>query len=278
VRDSYVHHGSSNDSGSNYGITIMFWNSDHKIENNIIRDTRHSIVFNGGGSGCAILYNYTMDNWESVMGTPTTPDSILSEDLIMHGAHPHMNLLEGNYVISIAGDYFHGSSSHNTLFRNYVAGKRDTPAFSWGVWSIDVMNYSRYYNLVGNVIGQTSWTSGTVLANGNCSPPEPAAMRFGCTASPGSYGDSQSYSTTTKHGNYDYIADGVTYWDGGADHALKNSMYYNSKPSFFGSLAWPPFGPDVSPMVRSLPAKDRYDGKGTSGSRQPSPPINLTVQ
>ncbi len=278
VRDNYVHTGSGHDSGANYGITIFFWNSDHKVENNIVRDTRHSIVFAGGGSGCAILYNYSMDNWESVMGSPAVPDSNLSEDMISHGAHPHMNLYEGNYVINFSADYYHGSASHNTFFRNYVAGKRNTPSFSWGVWGIDDMDYSRYYNIVGNVIGQPGWTSGSVLANGSCSPSEPAAYRFGCTGSPGSYGDGLPYSTAIKHGNYDYVSDSVAYWDGGSDHTLMKSMYYNSAPSFMAGYQWPPFGPDLNPMVGNLPAKDRYEGKSISPASKPSPPLNLTIQ
>jgi hypothetical protein len=57
-------------------------------------------------------------------------------------------------------------------------------------------------NIVGNVIGMSSWTSGTVIANGSdCSPPEPTAIRFGCDGQPDSYTDAQSRSTTILHGN-----------------------------------------------------------------------------
>jgi hypothetical protein len=277
VRDNYIHHGAGNDSGANYGISIMFWNSNHKIENNIVRDTRHSISFAGGGSGCAVLYNYTTDNWESVPGSPTVPNTNLSEDIMSHGAHPHMNLFEGNYTTNTSADYYHGSASHNTFFRNYFAGKRNTPSYSWGVWGIDIMNYSRYYNLVGNVIGQTTWSPGSVLGNGNCSPSEPTAYRFGCTGSPGSYSDTLSYSTTIKHANYDFITDGVAYWDGGSDHTLMSSMYYDAAPSFLAGYHWPPIGPDLNPLVGSLPAKDRYEGNSVS-VKLPSAPVNLKVQ
>ena len=63
VRDSYVHDGLSSASGANYGIYFEFTNGDHKIENNIMRHNRHGIVYQGGGSGTAILYNYMDDNF-----------------------------------------------------------------------------------------------------------------------------------------------------------------------------------------------------------------------
>ena len=37
-----------------------------------------------------------------------------------HGAHPFMNLFEGNVYPNFEFDFAHGSSSHNTLFRNYI--------------------------------------------------------------------------------------------------------------------------------------------------------------
>src|SRR5256712_9680477 len=55
VRDGYYHHGAGNDGGMNYGVEVINWNSAHKIENNIVRDTRHAIVF-AGGSGSVVLY------------------------------------------------------------------------------------------------------------------------------------------------------------------------------------------------------------------------------
>src|SRR5262249_792998 len=123
-RRNYHHTGAGHDSGANYGIEFYHWNSRHKVEDCVVRDTRHSIIFEGGGCGCVILYNYTDDNWESVQGAPTTPDnSILSEDIVAnHGAHPYMNLWEGNASSCWWGDYTQGSSSHNTLLRNSLRG------------------------------------------------------------------------------------------------------------------------------------------------------------
>jgi hypothetical protein len=57
-------------------------------------------------------------------------------------------------------------------------------------------------------------------------------------------------------------------------------MYYGTKPSFFGTKSWPMFGPDLNPMVGSLPAQDRYNG-GATPDPDPvssiSPPGNLRI-
>jgi hypothetical protein len=102
------------------------------------------------------------------------------------------------------------------------------------------------------------------------------AYFIGCQ-DPGDYPsnyDSKTNSTFIAHGNYDYVSDGVAYWDGGADHLLKNSMYYNAKPAFWGSRAWPSIGPDLNPMIGSLPAKDRYNY--IVDAIAPMAPSNLT--
>ena len=278
IRDSYIHHGGSYSSGANYGIDFYFWNSDHKVENNIVRETRHSIIFEGGGSGCAILYNYSNDGHEG------EEPSYLAQDLTPnHGAHPHMNLWEGNIGSKIMADYTQGSSSHNTLFRNWGRGYRDTPAFSSGIAGFVVGPYNRYYNLVGNVSGMPSWTSGTAIEDNNNSQ-KPVAFSFGHHTD-GSYLDSQAYSTSLIHGNYDYVTDGVALWQGGSDHTLPNSMYYSSRPSWWCTeVPWPPIGPDVPSLTNGIPAMRRYDGPGCTfstsalGPKIPNPPIILKVQ
>jgi hypothetical protein len=67
-------------------------------------------------------------------------------------------------------------------------------------------------------------------------------------------------TTALSHGNWDYHTNGVAYWAGGANHTLASSMYYASKPAFFGKCAWPAFGPDLMPVTGTNPARERYLG------------------
>ena len=264
IRDSYIHTGGTHQSGRSYGIDFYYWNSDHKIENNIVIDTRHAIIFEGGGSGCAILYNYGWNNYEA------ENTAYLSESLVQdHGAHPHMNLWEGNIDQQFYGDWTQGSSSHITEFRNAVWGYRDTPD-SLGANSIAAIRvgpYSRYYNLVGNVAGRSAWTGGVAICNSATCGNNPHSFEFGLHTN-GTYPDSGSYSTAILQGNYDYVTKGVAVW-ADPDHTLTNSMYYSSKPSWYGGCTWPPVDPTI-PNVADIPAKLRYTGSNCPSSN-PTP-------
>jgi hypothetical protein len=74
-----------------------------------------------------------------------------------------------------------------------------------------------------------------------------------------------SWTSAWLHGNFDTVNKKVM-WNGSAltanlPAATKNlpaSLYYAKKPGWWPSgVAWPWAGPDVSPMVGSLPAKTR---------------------
>jgi len=284
IRDNYFHFGRDSSGDHNYGIAFLFANSDHKVENNILRNNRHSTDFEGGGSGIAILYNYIDDNY-------TDDTSYLGSARANHGAHPYMNLYEGNIYSHITADSYWGSSSHNVFFRNWLWGNETAPVApsvsspSWGFSPLDVWYNQNYYSFVGNVLGTTvgaptnvstvNWANYSIRST-SCSQSGSSIYDYGCNSN-NQYSSATS-SGSINHGNYDYKTKGVAYWEGGSNHTLKSSMYYDSKPSFFGSCAWPAFGPDLSNMTGTLPAKARYSGD-TSCSGSPSgtiaPPTDL---
>jgi hypothetical protein len=292
IRDSYLHFGRSGASGSGYGVYFQFVNSDHKVENNIMRDNRHSIVYQGGGSGTAVLYNYMDNDW-------TDDPGFLGSARTSHGAHPYMNLFEGNIVSHLQADSYWGSSSHFVMFRNWLwgdeSGGGNVPSWNqscdgtglpcpyYGFIPVNVDKYNTYYSFVGNVLGRVG---GNVTWSGAATRPTacpsrtfggkratPTIYAYGCNSNSTTYDDAPS-STSINHGNYDYKTQGVAYWDGGAQHALRTSMYYSEKPAFFGSCSWPAFGPDLSSITNALPAKARFDG---ASSCVPLPPTNLTT-
>jgi hypothetical protein len=281
VRDSYLHDGRSSASGANYGVYFQFVNSDHKVENNILRHNRHAIVYQGGGSGTAVLYNYLDDLY-------TDDPTYLGSARTSHGAHPFMNLWEGNIASHVAADDFWGTSSHFVFFRNWLWGDETgtgVPSFpNSGFDAIDLYPGQSYYSFVGNVLGipgkHTSWSNATLRGfDEYAGASSPIVYSFG-----GSLGSAPSSDATSlNHGNYDYKTNGVAYWDGGSNHTLKSSMYYASKPAFFGSCSWPAFGPDLSPITNTLPAQARFQGSASCGGGSstppptaPAPPTNLT--
>lgn len=281
-------------SGSGYGVYFQFTNSDAKVEDNIFQHNRHWIVYQGGGSGTAILYNYADNGY-------TDDLSYLGSGRTSHGAHPFMNLFEGNVISHIAADDFWGTSSHDVFFRNWLWGSESnttdpgctgTPtqplpqcsiplfppneAFS----PIDLYVAQSNYSFVGNVLGAKSpvlslslqpvWASATVRGfNEFSSLSAPVIYSYG-----GGSGTLPSSDTTSlNHGNYDFKTAGVAYWEGGANHTLSNSLYYSSVPAFItaANCTWPSIGPDITPVATvSMPAYARFSSTPCTGA--PLPP------
>ncbi len=310
IRDSYFHDERSGASGAGYGVYFQFTNGDHKVENNILRHNRHSIVFQGGGSGVAVLYNYMDDMY-------TDDSTYVGSARTSHGAHPFFNLFEGNVISHLAADDFWGTTSHVVYWRNWFWGDetenwtptssilQSYPSPSIGFDAVDLYQGQQYYSVVGNVLGlsaiptgannscavtstaprHANWSNATLsitCATNSCGYEQASAP--GVYSYGGSLGSSASSSgTIIRYGNYDYKTLGVAYWDGAtANETIANSLYYASKPSFFGSCRWPVVGYDQSPVYGVNPAEATYLGAsitaGSSGSSSaPAPPANPTA-
>ena len=260
IRDGYYHFGRASNSDRNYGVYFFFWNSDHKVENNVLRHHRHSLSFEGGGSGIAVLYNYIDDNY-------TEDLTYLGSARTNHGAHPMMNLWEGNIASHIEGDAVWGTASHNVFFRNHLWGDEtgtDVPGFSLqdgGYAAVHVASGVNYFSFINNVLGTTgkagTWSNAKVRPVPPCSPysASPSSPTVYC------YGSSTAASTSINHGNWDYKTQGVAYWEGGTDQVFSSSIYYDVKPSWWcPETPWPPIGSDLSPLVTDIPAKVRFGG------------------
>jgi len=179
VRDSWFSDGYDHGSDRSYGIFLLGWNSDHLIENNIIYRCRHALTLEGGGSGNVFGYNYAI-------GSLTDPDNDwLAEDMGTHGAHPFMNLFEGNVVGTLSHDNTWGSSSHNTTFRSWIKNYSSNSATpTRGRHAVDVEAHNYYNNIVGSIIGRQGDT-GARYATGNISRSILFSYRLGFQ-SPGS--------------------------------------------------------------------------------------------
>lgn len=279
VRDCYVHEAHNYCAGANaYGISIYDKTSETLVENNIGYFLNVGIVLEGSGAGNVIAYNYLDD-----MHNCDAPDtSWLMADLSAnHCAHPYMNLFEGNQVSHISPDFEHGSSSHQTFFRNYA--DRDSAGRTlYHRMPVDIWFYNRFMTLVGNVLGkQGDSVEGSYEIEGReCGGNEIAVYKLGYNSdgdcNPTS-NDPQVLATLLRHGNFNYVTNSVVWDPNISDQDIPNSLYLQSKPSFFGSTRWPPFGSDLAPRVVSLPAKKRFDQlqSNTTDTVSPSAPTNL---
>lgn len=248
-----------------YGIACNYWNSANLIENNELYHLYMALKMAGPFSGNVVSYNYFHELFYS-------PVNWQVEGIGFHGAHPTMNLFEGNfYEGRIAADNVWGSSSHNTFFRNRVY---TNPKKTGAQWAFDIQYHAQYFTFVGNVIGTNGVESTYELNNVSLSG-QKAIYRLGYTSDgdkDAAGNDARVSATMLRHANWDSATNG-TVWNGSDDRTLPASLYLGGKPSWWGTLQWPCIGPDVSPM---------YPAAGATGSGTPwntntvlAPPNNL---
>jgi hypothetical protein len=273
IRDSYFHDSHGYGGGQGYGVSLFHVTSASLVENNIFKRLHVAMMAAYGSSGNVFGYNYAFEG---------LADSNQDPSISTHGVHAYMNLWEGNYVANKAlGDWTHGSSSHNTLFRNRMLGYESGKTLDQTVISIE--RYNRHWNVVGNVLGTSGWhTSYDACPSGCAASSCPDSGKFiyklgflvnwGCGGTPT---DDLATVDIIRHGNFDYVNNAIV-WDSQiADRNIPNSYYLPSKPAFFSYLPWPSIGPDLNPMVGAIPAKNRYERVSTGIQ----PPKNLkTVQ
>lgn len=242
----------------------------------------HMMIMNGD-TASAYINNYS---WGTGWGSFQW---IFPDMNCNHGPHCIMSLWEGNMLARWQNDTYHGSASHQTLFRNNIHGMH--PSYYADRWLVDMLRASYYFNAVGNVLGHPSWTptyyqaskfaGGAGYYTGDidrwtqstiwrlgypCSEnghlTEETSLT-GYTPPGGTYPDSYVYDKSTpryllRHGNYDYY-NHATVWDPDiSDRSIPNSLFHTSKPSYFGSLGWPNVGPDISGLVRPTPSMSRW--------------------
>lgn len=267
IRDSFVHEaqtfGANNGGLAVYGSPQYGSNSSWKIENNIFDKLFPAVELQNSSSAFYVGYNFSYGSASQASGAPVT--WTFADN---HGPHDMMNLWEGNVGEMFGSDGYFGGSSHATAFRNHLTGYNRNSGNSGEPLVLNRLTY--YYNIVGNVLGSSSWTAGKyVQAADNCSGGT-AIYRLGypnignCGLSdvtgnsvPGgmSYPDSRVASTLLRWGNYDYNSK-TTRWTTAelspdavapSDQSLPASYYYSGRPSWFpAGVAWPPIGPDVT--------------------------------
>lgn len=279
IRDSYFTSCRLASAGQGYGVALYHVSSNCLVENNIFEKLHAGMMACYGASGNVFGYNYERDG---------IADSGQVAAISTHGVHAYMNLWEGNYTESKAlGDWTHGSSSHNLLFRNRIVGYKSGATRDQTAVSIEKNN--RKWSVVGNILGKDGWHSVySLCASGACSQSTcvdttKAILKLGynCNwACDRSSFDSLATVAAIIHGNYDTVTRQITWSSGISDRNLPSSYYLPGKPSWFGSMAWPAYdaaNPAASDPTR-IPAGYRYHkGSAPAPTTAPAPPKNLRI-
>jgi len=232
-----------------YGINSQLYSSANLIENNQIYHLSTGLITAGPFSGNVFAYNYITELYLNALNF--NPYAIS-----FHGGHAYMNLIEGNYIDSrVASDFVWGTKSHNSFFRNKIAL---APNRTGGAWNVDLQSSSRYYNVVGNVLGRNTESLYTLEG---LDAKTSAIYRFGYNSDgdgAASGNDVGVGNSVLLHGNWDTYTNGAV-WNRTDDRVLAQSLYLTSKPAWWNGLQWPCIGPDVSPKYPTPPGA----GKGT---------------
>jgi hypothetical protein len=267
VRDSYIAAANQPGGPTEYGVEVLS-STFTKVENNVFFGVTSNILPETS-YGLVIGYNYTLN----------TATGAQFGSIETHLAQNYMQLYEGNSTDEVMYDNVWGSSSHNTTFRNRVSG--NSPNKTSYRTPIKVNAQNHYMNVVGNVLGDPTYHTRYRCDNVDTNTTDNFIYDLGfwdsCEEGTLVNYDTVTESSLMRWGNWDavtYIANGDTNgvrWCTGSavgnsqctgaetastdptfpglpapSQTLPASFYLPGKPSWFGSVAWPAIGPDVT--------------------------------
>jgi len=287
IRDSHFHNSAQYGFGQdNYGIVIRCGSSDNLVENNIARYMNKPILFNNSGGGNVVGYNYADNEWSL---DSNGGDQFQESSIDVHCTFPHMELVEGNYAAHVGASTTHGNAGYLTYFRNYVSSQQAPKPIIWSlpdlpqtgnVMALQIDAGVHHLSVVGNVLGSTTNAALGVPVSLGTADVSMVYLAYAdndkpCILCVGAKTD-VSATTLWWHGNFDTVNGKVMWNPAIATQTLPASLYYKAKPAWWPSASpWPWTGPDLTPMVGSLPAQITAAAFNYNTSNNPSCKANV---
>ena len=270
-RDSYFHHAKCYAGNYGYGFSLQGHVTAALIENNIFDFLHCPVSFSSSGAGNVTAYNFFKNGRFDYPSCGSTSYQ-KPQEITHHGAHPVFNLYEGNVVNGLGADFIWGTTSHTTFVRNRAFGFQEDSRMS--IHPVSLAKGVRYQTFVGNVLG----TEGVDFEYEMEGTDEDycwylpyiyhLCYKDGDTCR-ASECDPVVKQTLLRHGNYDYANNGVVWDPAIADHDVPDSFYLSGKPSWWGNIPWPAYGPGRD-NDNKIPAQVRYEAMGaTCGNGKP---------
>lgn len=249
--------------------------SNARVENNIFHHMVSGLLPNDPGSSNVYAYNYFVGGFKGIAGVQ------LHSGNVMHA------LFEGNDSATFMGDIAHARHHFITLFRNVYTGDAQN-ASQTDHGGLDIETGNRFFNVVGNVLGWTSWN--TYEANLSLNDNAVYILGWqGNTSGTAVGSDSNVKRTLMRWGNWDKVSNASRFVSAEVPSGISNypnpvpasqnlpaSFYLNAKPAWFGSTPFPAIGPDVtggnisnSPTgghAYKIPARSCYENTAKDGS------------
>jgi hypothetical protein len=169
-----------------------------------------------------------------------------------------MELIEGNLAPHVGASNTHGNAGYLTYFRNYASSVFAPPAVygstaaqTGNVAAVEFDGGDIGMNVVGNVLGKAGVSTAYDAYDANAY----AIYQLGAQ---GAGAADVAATSLFRTGNYDAVH-GQTVWSTSA-RTLPASLYLSARPAWWpAGTPWPWVGPDLSPMIGTLPAKARSD-------------------
>jgi len=231
--------------------------SDALIENNVGDTNVDFLIPNDPAGRNVFAYNFVTNGVIGVAGSQ------------MHSGNHMMSLWEGNNIASFMGDVTHGSHHFITLFRNHFDGTAHNNSCTTG-FAMGILTNNRFFNAIGNVAGASSYTeyetnlgsnsnSNSIFNlgwNGNNSG-TPVTTDTNVKRTLMRWGNWDQFTSSNPTGTIDLtgirwvsveVPTAITNFANALPvaQALPASFYLSSKPAWFGSVPFPPIGPDVA--------------------------------
>jgi hypothetical protein len=246
VRDSYFYL-TANKGTQSYGIGCTSYCGNLLFENNVIQGVVDPENVAGTCNACVFAYNFAVNQADN-----STAFQFASNP--MHTASTDYILEEGNIGAGVNLDVIHGPHSVNTFFRNYFNGYSANEGVIPSQDTVPIMigAYSRYNNVIGNVLGTAGYHK-----TYKCAPT--SALQHSC---PGvsswealtifnigwSHSDQLDYNNNPPLLNDTIAAPGTMLW--GNYDVVNNAVQWNTSEVPTGD----PNYPNSGPSGQSLPA------------------------
>jgi hypothetical protein len=255
VKDSYFFNGTEPGSQDAYGVSV-YAAGNILIENNIIQFMRAPILLEQGMTVIA-AYNYVVRMVSSGGSNAGWDYSGVFDN---HGVSGDFHLVEGNDDTIVNLENYHGNSTFATIFRNHMVGQ-DQANGTNETAPMMIFGYSRYTNMIGNVLGKSGYHNNYQFVTGGSGNCNSSIYNIGTggNCSHVSWDDPHAVASTYRWGNWDVVTNG-TKFDAAevpsglslyaqpvpSSQSLPPSLYLATKPAFFASTPWPAIGPDVT--------------------------------
>jgi hypothetical protein len=134
--------------------------------------SNHAGILLNQAVNCLLEDNIALNNWPLIETNESTQGCVISHnffyttfagaDSIDHGAHPSLNLYEGNIFTATQQDGYFSSASENTFFRNWITGTRFTvthnppTAYRWSS-TVALARFTRKFAFIGNIFNSPGW-------------------------------------------------------------------------------------------------------------------------